>query len=113
PVMVDLVSAVKKLQVPVIYFPGQGSDRMSELKGIDVDVISVDWRTRISHAHRLLSDAGMNVTLQGNLDPQVLIAPEAVVRQRTRAVIEEASSGPRAHIFNVGHGLQPHTPPES
>lgn len=113
PSLVRLASEVKKLGVPVIYFPGQGSDRMYELGGLDVDVIQVHWSSRTSVAGRILKEAGLDVTLQGNLDPQVLISSEDVVRQRTREVIEDAKGAARAHIFNVGHGLMPHIPPES
>jgi uroporphyrinogen decarboxylase len=99
--------------VPVIYFPGQGSDRMYELSGCAADVISVDWRTRLSRAGKILKETGLDVTLQGNLDPQALLAPEAELRAMVRTMKEEAKSAARAHIFNVGHGLLPHIPPES
>lgn len=109
-----ILSDVKRsANVPVIYFPGQGSDRMYELSGCAADVISVDWRTRLSNAGSILRSLGLNVTLQGNLDPQALLAPEPELRAMVRAMKEEAKSAARAHIFNVGHGLLPHTPPES
>lgn len=108
-----LIGKMKDLGVPVIYYPGQGSDRMYELAGLDVDAISVDWRTRLSRAGKILKSVGLDVSLQGNLDPQVLIAPERDVRAATRAVLADAKSASRGHIFNVGHGLLPHTPPEA
>jgi uroporphyrinogen decarboxylase len=109
-----ILSAVKKTAgVPVIYFPGQGSDRMYELEGCAADVISVDWRTRLSNAGKILKSVGLDVTLQGNLDPQALLAPEAELRRLVREMKVEAKAASRAHIFNVGHGLLPHTPPES
>ena len=109
-----ILTEVKKATgVPLIYYPGQGSDRMYELSGCAADVISVDWRTRLSRAGKILKDTGLNVTLQGNLDPQALLAPDAELRAMVRAIKEEAKSAARAHIFNVGHGLLPHIPPES
>jgi uroporphyrinogen decarboxylase len=99
--------------VPVIYFPGQGSDRLYELTGCTADVISIDWRTRLKNAGAILQSIGLNPTLQGNLDPQALLAPEHELRQMVRVMKEEAKASARAHIFNVGHGLLPHTPPES
>ena len=115
PVTNRIISEVKKSTgVPVIYFPGQGSDRLYELAGCSADVISVDWRTRLSVAGKILKEAsGLNVTLQGNLDPQALLAPEDKLRSLVRSLKAEAKSAARAHIFNVGHGLLPHTPPES
>lgn len=114
PVTKRVLAAARKLGVPVTYFPGQGSDKMHELASLEVDVISVDWRTRIALAARILRGVGLDVTLQGNLDPQHLLGTESSVRERTRAILQEVKeAGIRGHIFNVGHGLLPHTPPES
>ncbi len=112
PVTSRVLSAARATGAPVTYFPGQGADRLFELSGLGVDVISIDWRTRIAQAQKILRGVGLDVTLQGNLDPQVLIAPEADVRRRVRDILAEVqSAGVRRHIFNVGHGLLPHTPP--
>jgi uroporphyrinogen decarboxylase len=109
-----IISEVKdKTGVPVIYFPGQGSDRLYELSGCRADVISVDWRSRLGQAGKILKSIGLDVTLQGNLDPQALLSPEAQLRTMVRSLKEEAKASARSHIFNVGHGLLPHTPPES
>jgi uroporphyrinogen decarboxylase len=109
-----ILAEVKRITgVPLIYYPGQGSDRMYELAGINADVISVDWRTRLSQAGKILKGVGLNVTLQGNLDPQALLSPESVLRQLVRDLKKEAKIAARSHIFNVGHGLLPHIPPES
>lgn len=114
PVTNRIIEEVKKATgVPVIYFPGQGSDRIYELAGCKADVISVDWRTRLSVAGKILKELGLQVTLQGNLDPQALLSPESQLRSLVRSLKEEAKTAARAHIFNVGHGLLPHTPPES
>jgi len=128
PVTADLMATVRESTgVPVTYFSGQGSDRILELgRGAKsdpamrkaFDVLSVDWRVRIPHAARLVKEAGLDVALQGNLDPQVLIGPEQLVRERVRSIMEEVHAARTAglihgHIFNVGHGLLPHTPPEA
>ncbi|NDE15554.1 uroporphyrinogen decarboxylase [bacterium] len=128
PVTADLMATVRESTgVPVTYFSGQGSDRILELgRGAKsdpatrkaFDVLSVDWRVRIPHAARLVKEAALDVALQGNLDPQVLIGPEQLVRERVRSIMEEVHAARSAglihgHIFNVGHGLLPHTPPEA
>ena len=63
-------------------------------------------------------------SLQGNLDPNVLFAPPEVIRQQARAVLDafgppDGQRGSRqdegrgvGHIFNLGHGISQHTPPE-
>jgi uroporphyrinogen decarboxylase len=51
------------------------------------------------------------VALQGNLDPAVLFgSPLGLVRETERLL---KSYGPGAgHVFNLGHGIAPSTPPE-
>ena len=67
----------------------------------------------MSRAGEILKSVGLNVTLQGNLDPQALLAPHEKIREMVRSIMDEAKSAARGHIFNVGHGLLPHIPPES
>ncbi|MEY4631094.1 MAG: hypothetical protein RIQ81_1214 [Pseudomonadota bacterium] len=124
PVTAELMATVREQAgVPVTYFSGQGSDRILELGPSNAqrpafDVLSVDWRIRMSHAAHLVKEAGLDVSLQGNLDPQALIGPESMVRTRVREILEEVRVARqrgliRGHIFNVGHGLLPHTPPDA
>jgi uroporphyrinogen decarboxylase len=49
------------------------------------------------------------VAVQGNLDPMVLIAGGAALAEETSR-IRDALRG-RPHIFNLGHGILPQTPP--
>lgn len=95
---------------PIIYYPGQSLELLFELNGFRGDVLAIDWRSRLPRAVALLENLGLNVSVQGNLDPQSLLAPEEVLRQQVRGILE-AGAQARGHIFNVGHGLQPHTPP--
>jgi uroporphyrinogen decarboxylase len=115
PVMKNLFDEFKKKSsVPIIYYPGQGSDNLAELGGLKMDVVHIDWRTRISRAAKILKDAGCEVTLQGNIDPQVFLGSEELVRGRVRDIVAEAkAANVRGHIFNVGHGLMPHTPTDA
>ncbi len=108
-----IIKEIKKLHdVPVIYFPGKGTDLYAELDGFAGDVIAVDWRVRLSSAVSKLSELGLDVSVQGNLDPQTFLASEEIVREHTRRVIEEGKKA-RGHIFNVGHGLLPHLNPDA
>jgi uroporphyrinogen decarboxylase len=50
--------------------------------------------------------------VQGNLDPISLFAPEEVLKERVREVLD-AGGGRPGHIFNLGHGILPETPVEN
>ena len=50
--------------------------------------------------------------MQGNLDPVVLFAPTAEIERRVRDILDRAAGRP-GHIFNLGHGILPGTPPEA
>lgn len=90
---------------PVIHF-GTGTagllEAMSEAGG---DVIGIDWRIRLDHAWQRIGDRA----IMGNLDPTVLLADVATLRQEARAILGQAQ-GRAGHIFNLGHGILPQTP---
>lgn len=111
PAVNRVIEAVKaRWDGPIIYYPGQSLELLFELNGFRGDVLAIDWRSRLPRAIALIDNLGLGVSVQGNLDPQSLLAPEPVLRQQVRAILE-AGQAARGHIFNVGHGLQPHTPP--
>jgi uroporphyrinogen decarboxylase len=51
------------------------------------------------------------VALQGNLDPNVLFAPPHVIGAEAQRVLDAYGYG-AGHVFNLGHGISQHTPPE-
>jgi uroporphyrinogen decarboxylase len=71
------------------------------------DVLSVDWRVSLSEARR----HAPGLSLQGNLDPGILLGPPEEVTRRVGELVAE--TGGRAHIVNLGHGVLPQTPLES
>ncbi len=72
-------------------------------------MIGVDWRTPLDVAWERV---GLDAAVQGNLDPAVCLAPWEVVEARAVDVLEAADGRP-GHIFNLGHGVLPTTPPET
>jgi uroporphyrinogen decarboxylase len=79
------------------------------------DVVGLDWTVSLDEARRRIDD---RVALQGNLDPAVLFAPPAVIAQQAQAVLSDFGAHRRGdgrwggHVFNLGHGISQHTPPE-
>ena len=111
PHMRAVFDGLTDLDVPVIHFGVGTGELLGLLREAGGDVISIDWRTPIDEAwHRIGGSA--NVAAQGNLDPGVLLAPwEAVERKATRVL--ERAGGRDGHVFNLGHGVLPATPPET
>jgi uroporphyrinogen decarboxylase len=95
--------------VPLIYYVNQGSALMSAVADLDADVIGVDWRMDLAEVRRVLGPAK---AVQGNLDPAALFAPPPQLKRHAGAVIEAAGTAP-GHIFNLGHGIWPDTPPDA
>jgi uroporphyrinogen decarboxylase len=50
------------------------------------------------------------IATQGNLDPLALVAGGAALEAEARYVLDAIRFRP--HIFNLGHGIVPSTPPE-
>ena len=48
--------------------------------------------------------------VQGNLDPLMLVAGGEAMTNEVRRIVSTLNDGP--FIFNLGHGILPHTPPE-
>ncbi|HLX01423.1 MAG TPA: uroporphyrinogen decarboxylase family protein, partial [Trinickia sp.] len=68
----------------------------------------VDWTVNLGRARERV---GARVALQGNIDPNVLFAPPASIREEARKVLDSFGNHP-GHVFNLGHGISQFTPPE-
>jgi uroporphyrinogen decarboxylase len=94
--------------VPVVVFAKGGGQWLERIADSGCAAIGLDWTCDLRDAR---ARVGGRVALQGNLDPQVLLStPEAIARE-ARAILRAAGSEP-GHVFNLGHGILPDTPPE-
>jgi uroporphyrinogen decarboxylase len=99
--------SVGERDVPRIHF-GVGTGELLALLGdAGADVVGVDWRVPLDEAARRV---GPGRSLQGNLDPAVLLADRATVEREVRRVVAEGRAA-RGHVFNLGHGVLPDTDP--
>lgn len=94
--------------VPSIVFTKGGGVWLEDLASIGADAVGLDWTMDIGRARTLVGD---RVALQGNLDPAILFAPPDVVVREACKVLEAFGHG-SGHVFNLGHGISQHTPPE-
>jgi uroporphyrinogen decarboxylase len=103
----EVFEAIGSRDVPRIHF-GVGTGELLPLIGdAGADVVGVDWRVPLDEAARRV---GPSRSLQGNLDPAVLLADRATVDREVRRVVAEGRAA-RGHIFNLGHGVLPDTDP--
>ena len=106
----EIVQRVKTAhpRVPVILFPRAVGDAYGDFaREAGADGLSLDPSVPLAWARETLQPS---VTLQGNLDPQVLVRGGVELREAVDGILRELAGGP--FVFNLGHGIVPETPPE-
>lgn len=99
--------------VPRIHFGVGTGELLPAMRDAGADVLGVDWRVPLDEAARRLSaTGGQSPVLQGNLDPALLLADQAVVEREVHRIIGEGRAA-TGHIFNLGHGVLPATGPDA
>jgi len=93
--------------IKIIGFPRlAGTFAADYVAATGVDCIGLDTSV---DAARVAATLPVHIAVQGNLDPMALIAGGEPLAQETIR-IRDALRG-RPHIFNLGHGILPQTPP--
>lgn len=106
-----LANRLRELGVtlPIIGFPrGAGGQLRSYAHETGVTALGVDTQTPADFA---IDAAPERMPLQGNLDPQALIAGGEALERAARDVLFAFKGAP--HIFNLGHGITPEASPEA
>jgi len=96
-------------RIPAIVFTKGGGSRLDEIASIGADGVGLDWTVDIAAARAAV---GARVALQGNLDPLALLTDPETVAREASAIVRAAGPQP-GHIFNLGHGIVPGTPPDN
>ena len=105
----EIVTAVKASQpeAKIIGFPKGIGERLARyVDETGVDGVSLDASVPLETARRLQG----RVAVQGNLDPQVLLAGGEPLDAAVDGVVAALRDGP--FVFNLGHGVLPATPVE-
>ncbi|MBY8882605.1 uroporphyrinogen decarboxylase [Streptomyces sp. PLK6-54] len=96
--------------VPIIAFPrgaGLAYDGFAQATGVDCvgldSTVPLEWAAR-----KVQGELGRCV--QGNLDPQLLVAGGPALETETHRILHTLGRGP--FVFNLGHGIVKTTPPE-
>lgn len=115
--MAQIVSALKSdpacADVPITLFTKGGGAWLEMMAETGCDGLGLDWTADIASARERVGD---RVVLQGNMDPVAMNTTEAAVRREAQAVLQaygQHSTADKGHVFNLGHGIQPHAKPEN
>lgn len=94
-------------QIPIILFPKGNPGFYGKFfkGGVYPDGLSLD---STADFERVVQEIPETVTLQGGLDPQLLLAGGAPMRQEAQKILEATKDRP--YIFNLGHGMTPQIP---
>ena len=103
-----ILEALRPLGVPLIHF-GTGTGELLGMMAEGADVVGVDWRVPLDAAWERI---GPERAIQGNLDPAACVGPWEVVERKALDVLRRADRRP-GHVFNLGHGVLPDTPPDT
>ncbi len=108
PYTIRAASFLKARKIPRIHFAKDGAKLLPCLRRLPIEVLSIDSTVTLEEAAKI---AGPDFTLQGNLDPEILLKSMSAVEAAAKKVLSQgqAASG---HIFNLGHGILPQTDPQ-
>jgi uroporphyrinogen decarboxylase len=116
-VLKQLKRSHEGVTIPRLVFTKGGGQWLEQMAQLDCEVLGLDWTVNLGQARERV---GGRMALQGNLDPNVLFANPAQIETEVARVLDSfgqphldaRSTGP-THIFNLGHGISQHTPPEN
>ncbi len=108
-ILQQLIREHQGTSVPVILFTKGGGAWLELMTETGCNVLGVDWQVNLTEARKRV---GEKVTLQGNLNPGVLLQSPDDIQQHVARILAEFGKG-SGHIFNLGHGITPDVPPEN
>lgn len=100
----SLQTLVQQVSGPVIYFTAQNFHILELIASLEPTAVGLGTTSPLPE-----SRSRINLSVQGNLDPALLFAPESVLAREIKRILAENSGRP-GHIFNLGHGILPGTP---
>ncbi|TSC69067.1 MAG: uroporphyrinogen decarboxylase [Parcubacteria group bacterium Gr01-1014_56] len=102
PHMQHIFASLKNEKVPRLHFGTNTAGILDDFSNVDCEVIGVDWRVSLGEVKKRIGSK----SLQGNLDPAVLLAPWETLTQTVDHMLAEINPK-KGYIFNLGHGMPP------
>ncbi|KAF9169270.1 hypothetical protein BGX21_010945 [Mortierella sp. AD011] len=107
PYLIQIVERVKyelgSDAVPMTIFAKGSFYALDSLSSIGYDTVSLDWTVDPEDAIEI---AQGRVTLQGNLEPSVMLGSDQEIEVETEKMVKRFGSSTR-YIANLGHGILP------
>src|SRR4051812_21898909 len=100
----QIVEALKDEVLTIIFAKGAWHSLQS-MAETGAHGLGIDWCITPQIARKF---AGVNITLQGNLDPAKLLSPIPVIEKEVKQMLQAFGKG--RHIANLGHGILPNVP---
>jgi uroporphyrinogen decarboxylase len=104
-----LLRNYNNIKVPFILFTKGGNRWLESMVSSGCDMVGVDWEVSLDEARKRV---GSQVSLQGNMNPAVLLQTSDEIYREAAAILESFGKG-SGHVFNLGHGITPEVPPEN
>ena len=96
------------IKTPIIAFPRAAKAHMGAYcEAVKCDGLGLDTSADIE---TIRAQTGPDMVLQGNLDPMVLVEGGEKLEKQIALILQKTRG--TKHIFNLGHGIVPQTPPE-
>lgn len=108
PIMNRIFASLREENVPLIMFGVGASHLALEWQDLPIDVVGLDWRLPITQARQM----GIHKTVQGNLDPAILLSSWDIIEERTKQILDQGLQQD-GYIFNLGHGVFPEVNPDT
>ena len=108
PYLHKVIEFVKAQGKAVILFVKHTTPLISHLLALNPTVISFDSSFDMIRLHHTLPQGTI---IQGNLDPQLLLTDITTIKAHLEPLLSAMKKYP-GYIFNLGHGILPHTPVE-
>jgi uroporphyrinogen decarboxylase len=97
------------IKTPIIAFPRASKSHMGDYcAAVKCDGLGLDTSADID---TIRAETGPDIVLQGNLDPMILVEGGERLAQEVGLILQKTRG--TKHIFNLGHGIVPQTPPDN
>ena len=102
----------KNPQIPTILFVKGGGQWSKILAETGCSALGIDWTSDLV---QLKKEVNGKCAVQGNLDPAVLLGSEKFIRNEVTTLFRNLKKEnlEKGYVFNLGHGISQHTPPEN